>query len=158
MLYFISCWVVLLKNEMMKLPWMSLISFGMNTQHDLFTFVFFFLCTLWTCTKLKALRARVYLTGLGKEVFLSPFYPRYSLSCFHIPYKATLGKAGLVSCSFRGQKTILVSGQGKWVFPHLGSPCWLFGFNCSRPLIPKRAASVGAYHSKLPGMTLLILL
>lgn len=98
------------------------------------------------------------LTALCKQVFLPPFHLRYALGCFHSPYEARVGKVGLVSCSFRGQKTILVSAQGKWVFPHLDSPRWSFGFNCSRPLITKRAGSLGSYQSELPGVTLLILL
>lgn len=117
-----------------------------------------FLYALWTCPKLKPLRVRVCLTALGKQVFLSSFHPRYALSYFHTPYKARLGKVGLVSCCFRCQKTILVSGQGKWLFPRSGSPHWHFGFNSSRPLITKRAVSQGAYQSKLHGMRLLTLL
>lgn len=108
-------------------------------EHNMiFTYLWFFLlCALWTWTKVKTLRVRVCLTGLGKYIS-SLLSSKICTQIFPHPLQR-LGKGGLVS--FRGQKRILISGQGKWVFLLLGSPCGPFVFNSSRSLITKRAMS-----------------
>lgn len=70
------------------------------------------LLPLWTCTKLKTLRGRVYLTGLGEQVFPLPF-----IHHMHSGISTSLKKPGLGPTPFDARRQTLSPDKGSECCP-----------------------------------------